>query len=175
MIFNDFHQCFFSLGPLGSLSAISDDAGLSDGATEHHTPPTPPATTPATRRAEGWGVLIIIMADNTNREQFIISSPLGPAECQRAAWPRPDTSAQQRLGGRGHWGGGGEGELMHFWWGLSRRGGVHDHHTRRLAVSLPPTPPVSPSWSHSLGSPQPSGREFSHDNSHAKLSISILK
>lgn len=134
---------FFSLGPLGSMSAISDDAGLSDGATEH---PPPPHRSPHHSRhkegggVEGWGVLIIIMADNTNREQFIISSPLGPAECQRAAWPRPDTSAQQRPGGRGHWGGGGKGELMRFWWGLSRRGGVHDHHTRRLAVSLPPHP-----------------------------------
>lgn len=103
------------------------------------------------------GKLIIIIMDNTNREQFIIA-PLSPGYVSASRVARPDTiirwwggGCMKREGGlKGRKGRGGEVEggrgrenrgLMRFWWGLSRRGGFkHDHLTSKMLWIPPPFP-----------------------------------
>lgn len=101
--------------------------------------------------ARAGGKLIIIVVDNTNREQFIIA-PLLPDCVSTSRVARPDTIIQWR-GMRRERGGitveeGRDGEwekwgLMRFWWCLSRRGSFkHDHLTGSLVwISPSSTPP----------------------------------
>lgn len=106
--------------------------------------------------ARAGGKLIIIVVDNTNREQFIIA-PLLPDCVSTSRVARPDTIIQWR-GMRRERGGitveeGRDGEwekwgLMRFWWCLSRRGSFkHDHLTGSLVwISPSSTPPITHLW-----------------------------
>lgn len=100
--------------------------------------------------ANAIGKLIIIIMDNTNREQFIIP-PLLLGYVSRGAYPgrillyngggtnegRAERRDRERhwVGGRGARGWERRG-LMCFWWGLSRHGVLkHDHLTDGLCES----------------------------------------
>lgn len=102
--------------------------------------------------ARAGGKLIIIIVDNTNREQFIIA-PLLPDCVSTSRVARPDTIIQwwgmRRERGGMVWEEGRDEEgrergLMRFWWCLSRRGSFkHDHLTGSLVWICPSSTPPS--------------------------------